>query len=216
MIPELPANLQQPTIVAANNLGSIQAQNQINNILSRQGFETAPLSSPDLATTPALPKKISQELPSSGDTYPPAVPPAPTPQNTDSTRIPRTYVGPGISFNDGTYFGAITRFPFAEQLSIRPSAVFGNNGGAILRVPITYDFNLGDPEPFEANPLANFHAGGGIEFSSRGGNPGGDKFSLLGTVGVDLALFEGISILADFNTNFSNNTGGTIGMGFEF
>jgi hypothetical protein len=218
MIPALPVPAHQPAsltpapTIAANNLGNLQAKAKLNRVLS----DLAYTQSPDLGRPTALPTQIAQELPSSGEPSPVTPPPTPNLHNTDSTRIPKTYVGPGISFTNGvTYFGAVSRFPFAQQLSIRPSAVFGENR-TILRVPLTYDFNLGDPEPFEANPLASFHAGGGVEFSSGGGTVAGDKFSILGTVGVDFALFEGISILADFNTNFSNNTGGTIGLGFQF
>jgi hypothetical protein len=217
MIPALPvhqpAPITQPTAIAANAFGTLQSKNHLNRVLNDLAATPPPLTSPDFNTPPALPQQIAQELPSS---QPPTTPPPPTLHNTDSTRIPQTYVGPAISFaNDSTLFGAVTRYPFAKQLSIRPSAAFGN-GRSILRVPVTYDFNMGDPEPFEANPLASFHAGGGVEFSSGGGTAAGDKFSLLGTVGVDFALFEGISILADFNTNFSNNSGATLGMGFEF
>jgi hypothetical protein len=222
MIPALPvpvhqpAPINQPTVIAANTLGTLQSKNHLNRVLNDLAATQAPVTSPDLNTPTPLPKQIAQELPSSPTPQPPTAPPAPNLHNTDSTRIPQTYVGPAISFaNNSTLFGAVSRLPFARQLSIRPSAAFGNSR-SILRVPVTYDFNLGDPEPFEANPLASFHAGGGVEFSSGGGTSAGDKFSLLGTIGVDFALFEGISILADLNTNFNDNTGATIGMGFEF
>ena len=85
-----------------------------------------------------------------------------------------------------------------------------------MRVPVTYDFSLGDKEPFERNPLLSFHVGGGVQFSSGGGNVKGDKFSLLGTIGVDLNLYEGIAILANYNTNFDNINATNIGIGFEF
>jgi opacity protein-like surface antigen len=55
-----------------------------------------------------------------------------------------------------------------------------------------------------------------VEFASGGGSVQGDKFSLLGTIGVDLNLFEGVAILADFNTNFGSRSGLTVGLGFEF
>lgn len=183
-------------------------------IASSSWKNQAPINSPDLKSTPKL--RIAQsELPGSS----PQTPPSPSIQDTGSgypTRIPQNYFGPAIGFGNGaSYFGIISRFPFSENYSIRPSAVFGS-GGTILRVPVTYDFVLGDREPFERNPLITFHAGGGVQFSSGGGTVQGDKFSLLGTIGVDVNLFEGIALVGSYNTNFDNVSGGLIGLGFEF
>ncbi len=178
----------------------------------------APLTSPKIDAAPALNRIAQSELPG-GSTPPNQAPPPPgSIRDTGKgypTRIPSNYVGPAVSFNNGSSFGAVSRFAIGDKYSVRPSATFGSNG-TVLRVPFTYDFAFGEPEPFEANPLANFHAGGGVEFASGGGNVQGDKFSLLGTVGVDLNLFEGVAILADFNTNFGSRSGVTVGVGFEF
>jgi Outer membrane protein beta-barrel domain len=174
----------------------------------------APVTSPDLKTTPKL--QIAQsELPGTS----PQAPPSPSIRDTGNgypTRIPQNYVGPAIGFGNGSSaFGVISRFPFSENYSIRPSAVFGNNN-TVIRVPITYDFALGDKEPFERNPLLTFHAGGGVQFSSRGGTAQGDKFGLLGTIGVDINLYDGIAIFASYNTDFADVNGTNIGLGFEF
>jgi hypothetical protein len=174
----------------------------------------APITSPDLKTTPKL--QIAQsELPGTS----PQAPPSPSIRDTGSgypTRIPQNYVGPAIGIGNGSSaFGIISRFPFSENYSIRPSAVFGNKN-TVIRVPLTYDFALGDKEPFERNPLLTFHAGGGLQFSSRGGTGQGDKFGLLGTIGVDVNLYDGIAILASYNTDFGEVNGTNIGLGFEF
>jgi hypothetical protein len=178
-----------------------------------------PLTSPDLKSTPALPKLIAQELPS-GNTPRNETPGKPNsiPDNGQGypTRVPPNYFGPALSFGNGaSSFGVVSKFRLGDKFSIRPSATFGSRG-TTLRVPVTYDFALGDPEPFEPNPLITFHAGGGVEFSSGGGTVNGDKFSLLGTLGLDVSLFDNIALLADFNTNFGSNSGITIGVGFEF
>ena len=174
----------------------------------------APITSPDLKTTPKL--QIAQsELPGTS----PQAPPSPSIRDTGSgypTRIPQNYVGPAIGIGNGSSaFGVISRFPFSENYSIRPSAVFGNKN-TVIRVPLTYDFALGDKEPFERNPLLTFHAGGGLQFSSRGGTAQGDKFGLLGTIGVDINLYDGIAIVASYNTDFGEVNGTNIGLGFEF
>ncbi len=173
----------------------------------------APLTSPDLKSTPALPKLIAQELPGGNPKRPNSI------QDQGqgySNQLPLNYFGPALSFGNGaSSFGVVSKFSLSEKFSVRPSATFGSRGTTV-RVPVTYDFALGDPEPFEPNPLVTFHAGGGVEFSSGGGTVNGDKFSLLGTIGVDVALFDNIVLLADFNTNFGSNSGITLGVGFEF
>jgi hypothetical protein len=176
-----------------------------------------PLTSPDLKSTPALPKLIAQELPGGNTDGNPKRPKSIQDKGQGySNRMPVNYFGPALSFGNGaSSFGVISKFPLSDKFSIRPSATFGSRG-TTLRVPVTYDFALGDPEPFEANPLVTFHAGGGVEFSSGGGTVNGDKFGLLGTIGVDVSLFDNIVLLADFNTNFGSNSGITLGVGFEF
>jgi hypothetical protein len=181
----------------------------IGRLQSTNAIDLTPMTSPSI-DAPSSPK-IAQELPS-GNT----IPPSPNQSFPQNDRIPKNYVGAGASFSGGTTsIGAISRFAWSKNISIRPSATFGG-GRSTVRFPVTYDFNLGDPEPFESNPLASFHAGGGVEFTSSGGTVQGDRFGLLGTIGVDFNLFDGVAILGDFNTNFNDNSGATIGIGFEF
>jgi hypothetical protein len=175
-----------------------------------------PLTSPKLKAVPA-PQFIAQsELP--GGSTPP-IPPAPSIRDTGDgypTRIPRNYFGPALEFtNRTTLFGLTSRFPIGETYSIRPSAVFGS-GGAILRVPLTYDFTFGDKEPFERNPLIVVFAGGGVQYISGINNSNSSNFGLLGTIGVDVNLFEGVALIGSFNTDFGSNSGLNIGLGFEF
>ncbi len=198
---------------AAQVFGSFQSKDRLNQVSVTSFVPQTPLTSPDIKSPPASQRIAQSELP--GDATPP--PPASI-RDTGSgypTRIPANYIGPAINFSNGSSFGVISRFAIGDKYSVRPSATFGSNG-TTLRVPFTYDFAFGDPDPFEANPLANFHAGGGVEFASGGGTAAGDKFSLLGNVGVDLNLFPGVAILADFNTNFGSSSGVTVGLGFEF
>ena len=148
---------------------------------------------------------------------PHTIPPAPSTVDTGSgypSRIPSNYVGPALATGNGNgSFGVISRFPFGEHYSLRPSAIFGGNA-TIVRVPLTYDFVFSDKEPFERNPVVTFHAGGGVQYSSSGGS--GDKFSLLGTIGVDVNLFEGVALVSSYNTDFGSIAGVNFGLGFEF
>ncbi len=217
------ANIPQLNNSTATDLASIsrsKADGTSANKKSKFDWKNqAPVNSPDLKSTPKL--QIAQsELPGSS----PQAPPAPSIRDTGSgypARIPANYVGPAIGFgnnngtNSGSSFGVVSRFPFSTNYSIRPSAIFGS-GGTILRVPFTYDFILGEKEPFERNPIVTFNVGGGVQFSSSGGTAQGDKFGLLGTIGVDVNLFEGIALVGSYNTDFNNINGTVIGLGFEF
>jgi hypothetical protein len=210
-IPATPAPISQP---AAPNVSKIATTSKAAPAAAWK--QSTPLTSPDLKATPKLRSIAQSELPGSST---PSAPPPPS-SNVDTgsgypTTIPRNYFGPAIGFGNGTSaFGVVSRFPFAERYSIRPSVVFGST--TTVRVPITYDFELGDREPFERNPLVTFHVGGGAQFRSGGGTVNGDKFSLLGTVGVDVNLFEGVALVGSFNTDFASNNGTNIGLGFEF
>lgn len=216
MIPSIdaaPIQLNSPTQVAQPNLNAAKQSKILPQQVSANWKSQSLTNSPDLKTTPKL--RIAQSaLP--GSTQAPPTPSIRDTGNGYPTSIPQNYVGPAISTgNGGSSFGVISRFPFAENYSIRPSAVFGS-GGTILRVPVTYDFSLSEKEHFERNPLLIFHAGGGVQFSSGGGNVQGDKFSLLGTFGFDLNLYDGIAFLANYNTNFGSVNGANIGVGIEF
>jgi LysM repeat protein len=209
-IPATVAPISQTTPVASQKFAP-SAKVAVSNWKDR-----APVSSPDLKATPAL--KIAQsELPGNSTPPPAPIPSDPSIRDTGSgypTNIPRNYFGPALATGTGnTSFGAISRFKFAENYSLRPSAVFGG-GGSIIRVPLTYDFVFGDREPFERNPVITFNAGGGVQFTSLNG--GSSQFSVLGTIGVDVNLFEGTALVASYNTDFSNVNGVTFGLGFEF
>lgn len=208
-IPATVAPIAQTTPVVSQKFAP-SAKVAVSNWKNR-----APVTSPDLKATPVL--KIAQsELPGNS-TPPPPIPTDPSIRDTGSgypTNIPRNYFGPALSTGTGTTsFGAISRFQFAENYSLRPSAVFGG-GGSVIRVPLTYDFVFGDREPFERNPVITFNAGGGVQFTSLNG--GSSQFSVLGTIGVDVNLFEGTALVASYNTDFSNINGVTFGLGFEF
>jgi hypothetical protein len=220
MIPPISTAPVQPLTNQQIGLTSNIEQNTTTNVGKKAGLNwknQSPVNSPDLKTTPKL--QIAQsELPGS------STPPAPSIRDTGSgypARIPQNYVGPAIGFGNnngtssGSSFGVVSRFPFSTNYSIRPSAIFGS-GGTILRVPFTYDFILGEKEPFERNPIVTFNVGGGVQFSSSGGTAQGDKFGLLGTIGVDVNLFEGIALVGSYNTDFNNINGAVIGLGFEF
>lgn len=179
------------------------------------GLAKTPTTNPKLKAKPAQTKIAQSELPGGSTPPPPTSPPDPSIRDTGSgypSRIPANYFGPALSFGNGnTSFGVLSRFPLGNKFSIRPSATFGNITS--VRVPITYDFALGDPEPFERNPLITFNAGAGVQYIS-GNNS--SNFAFLGTIGIDVNLFEGTALVGNYSTDFSNNNTGSVGLGFEF
>ncbi len=207
-IPAAIAPAQSQQIASSQPTAKTSPTSKFSTVTVSTWQDRSPLTSPDLQA-PTAPKKIAQsELPG-GST----APPAPSTVDTGSGypgRIPRNYFGPALATGNGSgSFGIISRFPFGENYSLRPSAVFGGNG-TIVRLPLTYDFVFSDKEPFERNPVITFHAGGGIQYSAN------SDFRLLGTVGVDVNLFEGIALVSSYNTDFGPNAGVNFGLGFEF
>ncbi|MFM2303062.1 MAG: hypothetical protein RLZZ135_467 [Cyanobacteriota bacterium] len=198
------------------------ARTGANRVSISSQTNPVPLTSPEINSISA-PKLIAQsELPGGSTPTPSQVVPPPPPTTTTDTgggyplQFPKNYFGPAVGFGNGAAaYGVITRFHFADNFSLRPSAVFNSNG-SVVRLPITYDFSLGQKEPFERNPLINFNAGAGVQYASGGNNGQGSKFDILGTVGADVNLFEGVAAVISFNTNFGSINGTNLGLGFEF
>ncbi len=178
--------------------------------------DRSPVTSPNLYAPPARRSIAQSELPGGSTTD--QIPPKPSTRDTGSgypNRVPTSYIGPAIGFGNGkSGFGVVSKFPYSENYSIRPSAVFGS--GTVVRVPITYDFSVGDKEPFERNPLMTFFVGGGLQYSSGFNSNNSSSFGLLGTIGVDIHIFDGIAVVGSFNTDFASNNGTNIGFGFDF
>jgi hypothetical protein len=224
MIPPTTPTIATPILILDNAtlFPTATTKTAISSKLA-QHWQKAPLTSPDILAKPAPVKIAQSELP--GGSTPPApatpeqAPPAPSIRDTGSgypTNIPRNYFGPAIGTGNGaTGFGATSRFSLGDNYSVRPSALFGNNG-TIIRVPVTYDFVFGDSEPFERNPLITFHAGGGVQFSSGANSNNESRFGILGTIGVDVNLFENVALVVNYNTDFASINGVNFGLGFEF
>jgi hypothetical protein len=224
MIPPTTPPIATPILILDNDTASFSnvtaATKFAPSAKLAQHWQEAPLTSPDLKATPAPAKIAQSELPGgSTPSTPVQAPPAPSIRDTGNgypTNIPRNYFGPALGTGNGsTGVGVISRFPLSDNYSIRPSVIFGGNG-TVVRVPVTYDFIFGDREPFERNPLITFHAGVGAQFSAGNGNSQSSKFGILGTLGVDVSLFENTALVVSYNTDFGSIAGVNFGLGFEF
>ena len=136
------------------------------------------------------------------------------------TRGGRSYVGVagniGIgggdsSLGDGN-FAVISKVGVTNSISVRPSAVFGNN--TTILIPVTYDFNLQQADPFD-EPLA-IAPYVGVGAAIKTGND--SRTALLITGGVDFPLSPQFTATASVNAGFFNQTdvGLLLGVGYNF
>ncbi|MGJ5672932.1 MAG: hypothetical protein ACR9NN_04845 [Nostochopsis sp.] len=116
------------------------------------------------------------------------------------------------SLGDGNFM-VISKIGLSRSLSVRPSAVFGDD--TTILVPITYDFSfqqLGDTfnEPVPISP----YVGGGAAIKT--GDDSESTFLLSG--GVDFPLSDRFTATAAINAAFFDDTdiGLTLGVGYNF
>ncbi len=155
------------------------------------------------------PQQQQNPLPSG----PPSTEPGNYPDNTGpgASYYNQNYIAPAISFGKDTLIGAASRFGIGRNLSVRPSLFLGNT--TRIAVPLTYDFGFNDNEQFEKNPLVVFHAGGGLDYSSSGGN---NKLSPLVVFGADVYLGDGASVLLQIGNTFNSDFVAVAGIGLQF
>jgi hypothetical protein len=121
--------------------------------------------------------------------------------------------GGDSSLGDGN-FAVISKIGLSRTLSVRPSAVVGDNTTFLL--PVTYDFNLQSAtDPFvEPLPIAPY-VGVGAAIKTGGDN---SKVAFLVSGGVDVPLNRQFTATASVNAGFFDQTdiGFLIGVGYNF
>jgi hypothetical protein len=115
------------------------------------------------------------------------------------------------SLGDGN-FAVISKVGLTNTISVRPSAVFGNN--TTILVPITYDFSFQQADPF-SEPLAIApYVGIGAAI-----NTGDDsQVGFLASGGIDVPLSSQFTATAAVNAAFFDETdiGLLLGVGYNF
>ncbi len=115
------------------------------------------------------------------------------------------------SLGDGN-FAVISKVGLTNAISVRPSAVFGND--TTILVPITYDFSFQQADPF-SEPLAIApYVGIGAAI-----NTGDDsQVGFLASGGIDVPLNSQFTATAAVNAAFFDETdiGLLIGVGYNF
>jgi hypothetical protein len=125
----------------------------------------------------------------------------------------QNYIAPSVSFGKDTLIGATSRFGIGKNLSVRPSLFLGNT--ARIAVPLTYDFGFNENEQFEKNPLVVFHAGGGLDYSSKSG-ANTSTINPLVVFGADVYLGDGASVLLQIGNTFNSDFVAVAGVGLQF
>jgi hypothetical protein len=136
------------------------------------------------------------------------------------TRGGRSYIGVagniGISggtssLGDGN-FAVISKVGLTNAISVRPSAVFGNN--TTVLIPVTYDFSLQQADPF-SEPLAIAPYVGVGAALQTGDN---SEVAVLVTGGIDVPLTSQFTATAAVNAGFFDETdiGLLLGVGYNF
>ncbi len=125
----------------------------------------------------------------------------------------QNYIAPAVSFGRDTLIGATSRFGIGKNFSVRPSLFLGNT--ARIAVPLTYDFGFNENEQFEKNPLVVFHAGAGLDYSSRSGS-NTSTLNPLVVFGADVYLGDGASVLLQIGNTFNSDFVAVAGVGLQF
>ncbi|MBN3894153.1 MAG: hypothetical protein HWQ41_02430 [Nostoc sp. NOS(2021)] len=138
-----------------------------------------------------------------------------------TTRGGRSYIGVAAniglsgggdsSLGDGN-FAVVSKIGLTNSISVRPSAVFGDN--TTILVPITYDFSFKSADAF-SEPLAIApYVGVGGAYKTGDDS----KFAFLASAGIDVPLTPQFTATAAVNAGFFDKTdvGLLLGVGYNF
>ncbi|ODG96811.1 hypothetical protein A4S05_16215 [Nostoc sp. KVJ20] len=137
-----------------------------------------------------------------------------------STRGGSSYVGIaaniGLSGGDSSLgdgnFAVVSKIGLTNSISVRPSAVIGDNTTVLL--PITYDFNFQSADAFsEPLPIAPYV---GVGAAYKTGDD--SQFAFLVSGGIDVPLTPQFTATASVNAGFFDQTdvGLLLGVGYNF
>ncbi len=122
-------------------------------------------------------------------------------------------IGPSVTFGgNSTVFGIDSRFPIAQEFSIRPNVRFPT-GGVSFGAAATYDFNTSrDERALEP------YIGAGFNVYTGDNSNNGTNVSGYAIVGTDYAIsdqfvFKG-SVTVPFKSEYPTNV--TVGVGYQY
>ncbi|MDB9311978.1 hypothetical protein PN462_02610 [Spirulina sp. CS-785/01] len=143
-----------------------------------------------------------------------------------SPNQPWSYIGGGVNlgFSDNgsdladTAFMVNSKIGLSSTFSLRPAILFGDS--ATILVPVTYDFAIKGPDPFEAATLYPF-IGGGVIFTTEDDEEeiATNNIGPMLSGGVDYRLTDKIVLNSSVNLGFLNDEaelGWLLGIGYQF
>jgi hypothetical protein len=115
------------------------------------------------------------------------------------------------SLGDGN-FAAISKIGLTNAISVRPSAIFGDN--TTILIPVTYDFTFKQADPFDESLAIAPYIGVGAAIKT-GDN---SQTAVLVSGGVDVPLNAQFTATAAVNAGFFDETdiGLLVGVGYNF
>ncbi|MEH2349265.1 MAG: hypothetical protein V7K55_15005 [Nostoc sp.] len=119
--------------------------------------------------------------------------------------------GGDTSLGDGN-FAVVSKIGLTNSISVRPSAIFGDNTTILL--PITYDFTFKSADAF-SEPLAIApYVGVGAAYKTGDDS----QFAFLASAGIDVPLTSQFTATASVNAGFFDQTdiGLLLGVGYNF
>jgi hypothetical protein len=123
-------------------------------------------------------------------------------------------IGPSVSFGgNSTVFGIDSRFPIAQEFSLRPSIRFPT-GGVAFGASATYDFNLARGGGRQLEP----YIGAGFNVNTGDNTNNGANINGYAIGGVDYSLTDQIalkgSVTFPFKSEYATNF--TVGIGYQY
>ncbi|MBN3885227.1 MAG: hypothetical protein V7K64_31125 [Nostoc sp.] len=205
------------------NLTKVQ---QLPNTAIQENASVTPIPIPGTVATSSATLTSEFVQPTSQTTsQPTSQPSAPRVAQSDidlgrTTRGGSSYVGVaaniGLSGGDSSLgdgnFAVVSKIGLTNSISVRPSAVFGDN--TTVLVPITYDFTFKSADAFsEPLPIAPYV---GVGAAYKTGDD--SKFAFLASAGVDVPLTPQFTATAAINAGFFDQTdiGLLLGVGYNF
>ncbi|MEH2236513.1 hypothetical protein [Nostoc sp.] len=203
----------------ATNLTKVQ---QLPNTAIQENASVTPTPVPGTVATSSATLSSESVQPTSQTTSQPSAPKV-AQSDIDLGRTNRggsSYIGVAAniglnggdsSLGDGN-FAVVSKIGLTNSISVRPSAVFGNNTTILL--PITYDFSFKSADAF-SEPLAiapYIGVGGAYKTGDD------SQFAFLVTGGIDFPLTPQFTATAAVNAGFFDQTdiGLLLGVGYNF
>lgn len=117
-------------------------------------------------------------------------------------------IGGDLGYADDLSFAVISKFGLTNKISIRPSALIGDEFSIL--VPVTYDFRQASGDGFQIVPYA------GIGGAYNSGDD--DEFQFIVSGGADFPLSRTITLNAQANLSVFDDSdfGVTVGVGYNF